>query len=286
MWTFARWGGAFTPLLVVFVFRFMSWRWAFVLFGALGLVWAFFFYRWFRDNPAEHRSVNRAELALLEGAEQMASGHGNVPWGKFLRSRTVWLLWAQYFFLSYPWYFFITWLPTYLQEYRGLEEAASARYAIFPLLFGGFGSLFCGLISGKVEGRLGTRRGRRMLACVGFAGGALFMTLHTQLDNVLLAMVAMGLASFANDLVMPPAWGAAMDVGGRYAGTLSGSMNMMGNLAGFVAPWAGGWIVQHTGGDWNVFLYTMAGVYLLGLLCWPFIDPVTALDRGESSDRG
>lgn len=285
MWTFARWGGAFTPLLVVFVFRFMSWRWAFVVFGALGLVWAFFFYRWYRDNPAEHRSVNRAELALLEGAEQMAAGHGNVPWGKLIRSRTVWLLWAQYFFLSYPWYFFITWLPTYLQEYRGLEEAASARYAIFPLLFGGFGSLFCGLISGKVEGRLGVRRGRRALACAGFAGGALFMTLHTQLDSVLLAMVAMGLASFANDLVMPPAWGAAMDVGGKYAGTLSGSMNMMGNMAGFVAPWAGGWIVQQTGGDWNVFLYTMAGVYLLGLLCWPFIDPVTPLEEGESSGR-
>jgi sugar phosphate permease len=209
-----------------------------------------------------------------------------VPWGKLLRSRTVWLLWAQYFFLSYPWYFFITWLPTYLQEYRGLEEGASARYAIFPLLFGGFGSLFCGLISGKVEGRWGTRRGRRALACTGFAGGALFMMLHTQLDDVLLAMVAMGLASFANDLVMPPAWGAAMDVGGKYAGTLSGSMNMMGNLAGFVAPWVGGWIVQHTGGHWNVFLYLMAGVYLLGLACWPFIDPVTPIEQGESSVRG
>jgi ACS family glucarate transporter-like MFS transporter len=281
MWTFARWGGAFTPLLVVFVLQFVSWRWSFVLFGSLGLVWTYFFFRWFRDNPASHRGVNQAELALLGDAGRMASGHGDVPWKKFLRSRTALLLWAQYFFLSYPWYFFITWLPTYLQEYRGLDEATSARYAVFPLLFGGMGCLFCGLISTKVERRLGMRMGRRALACLGFTGGALFMTLHIQLDSALLAMLAMGMASFSGDLVMPPSWGACMDAGGKYAGTLSGSMNMMGNMAGFVAPWAGGWIVQQTGGNWNVFLYTMAGIYLLGLLCWPFIDPVTPLDQQE-----
>ena len=112
MWTFARWGGAFTPPLVVATFALVSWRWAFVIFGALGAIWAVFFYAWFRDNPRDHKSVNAAELALLEGSEELASGHGDVPWGKLIRSRSIWLLWAQYFCLSYPWYFFITWLPT------------------------------------------------------------------------------------------------------------------------------------------------------------------------------
>ena len=70
-----------------------------------------------------------------------------------------------------------------------------------------------------------------------------------------------------------------MDVGGRYAGTLSGSMNMMGNMAGFVAPSLGGYILRETGNDWNVFLYVMAGVYLIGTLSWPLIDPVTPIDQ-------
>jgi hypothetical protein len=73
-----------------------------------------------------------------------------------------------------------------------------------------------------------------------------------------------------------------MDVGGKYAGTLAGSMNMMGNLAGFVAPWLGGYILLQTHDNWNVLLYAMAGVYLLGTLCWPFIDPVTALDSRDN----
>ena len=50
-------------------------------------------------------------------------------------SRSVLLLWVQYFCCSFPWYFYITFLSKYLQEYHHLNERASARYAILPLLF-------------------------------------------------------------------------------------------------------------------------------------------------------
>ncbi|HVN79154.1 MAG TPA: MFS transporter, partial [Terriglobia bacterium] len=96
MWMSARWGGAFTPLLVVWVLTYVSWRRAFGAFGAIGVIWAVFFYRWFQDNPRHHPSVNAAELALLKGYEENASGHGDVPWKKLLSSRTVWMLWIQY----------------------------------------------------------------------------------------------------------------------------------------------------------------------------------------------
>jgi ACS family glucarate transporter-like MFS transporter len=286
MWTFARWGGAITPPLVLLVFSFLNWRGAFVLFGALGLLWAIPFYMWFRDNPRDHKSVNAGELALLKGAEASASGHGDVPWGKLVSSGTVWLLWVQYFCLSFPWYFFITWLPTYLQapvekNGRALSEGDASLYAIFPLLFGGFGSLFCGLISAPVARAVGSvSRARKLLATLGFFGAGCMLVLCILTKDPLLAMVFMGLASFCNDLVMPGAWGTCMDVGGKYAGTLSGSMNMMGNVAGFVAPTLGGYILSRTG-DYNVFLYVMAGVYLVGTLCWPFIDPTRPLQQED-----
>src|SRR6185436_928811 len=99
-----------------------------------------------------------------------------------------------------------------------------------PLFFGGFGSLIAGAVSNRL-----LRRGvnlvkiRRAFAFVGFTGaGALLMTSYYMKDP-LHAMLAMGLASFCNDLTMPGAWSTCMDVGGKYAGTVSGSMNMMGN---------------------------------------------------------
>jgi MFS family permease len=67
MWLAARWGGAFTPLLVAFILKFVSWRRAFEIFGALGVIWAVIFYRWYRDNPREHKSVNEAEVRSAAG---------------------------------------------------------------------------------------------------------------------------------------------------------------------------------------------------------------------------
>ncbi|MBM3793957.1 MAG: MFS transporter [Acidobacteria bacterium] len=282
MWQFARWGGAFTPPLVILVFQWMSWRGAFMLFGALGIVWAFFFYRWYRDNPKDHPSVNAAELALLAGNEGNAGGHGDVPWAKMFGSRTVMLLWVQYFLLSFPWYFYITWLPTYLQEARGLDKITASKYAVLPLLLGGLGSLTCGFVSARLARMTGSVRvARRAVAMVGFAGAAILLVASINTQAVLPAMLLMGMASFFNDLVMPGSWGACMDVGGKYAGTVSGSMNMAGNIAGFVAPPLGGYILASTNNDYTQFLYVMAGAYALGALCWPFIDPVTPIDPGD-----
>src|SRR5215472_5696552 len=145
LWMSARWGGAFTPLLVVQVLRVMSWRQAFMTFGAIGLVWAFVFYRWYRDNPRDNKSVNVAELRIIEESQHLADSHTNVPWGKLLRSRQAWLLCIQYFCLSYGWYFYITWLPTYLQEGRHLSIRSGALLSTLPLFLGGCGSFVCGM---------------------------------------------------------------------------------------------------------------------------------------------
>jgi len=284
MWLSARWGGAFTPLLVALILNHLSWRRAFEFFGVIGVVWAVFFFRWYRDNPREHPSLNEAEKALLPPPEAVIASHGPVPWGRFLRSKTVWLLWAQYMCLSYGWYFYITWLPTYLQEARGATLTMGALLAGIPLFFGGLGSLFCGYLSAYLERLTGKVTAvRRWLAGIGFVGASLCLALSVNIEDPLMAMIAMGLASFANDLVMPPAWGACMDVGGKYVGTLSGSMNMMGNLAGGVGPLAVGYILQATNQNWALTFYISAAIYFLGAFCWMFIDPVTPLDDTQKS---
>lgn len=279
-WLSARWGGAFTGPLVIGVFQLMDWRSAFAVFGAIGIIWAVLFYRWYRDDPAKHPSVNQAELAIIQSSAQKAESHGDVPWGKLLSSGSVWGLWLQYFLLSYPWYFFITWLPTYLQEHWNQSGKDAAFLQIFPLFFGGIGAMFSGYVSPRLAAKLdSTKTARRIMSTIGFAGAAILMFSVTQMGTPLLAMIAMGMASFCNDLVMPNAWGACMDVGGKYAGTLSGSMNMMGNFAGLVAPMVAPYILLYTANDWNQVLMVMAAVYALGAFVWPFIDPVKPLSQ-------
>ena len=285
MWFSARWGGAASPLLVVFLLQFVSWRRAFEIFALIGIVWTLVFWRWYRDQPRGHPGVNEAELRLLEGSVEEASGHGDVPWGRFFRSRTVWLLCTQYFCLSYGYYFYLTWLPTYIQEARGQSMEQSAWLAGIPLFFAGLGSLLCGFLLAKVEGWLGgARRARRFMAGLGCFGSGAMLLVSLQIEEPLSAMVAMGFAAFSTDLAMPPSWGACMDVGGKYAGSLSGSMNTAGNIGAFLAPPIVAYILEATGGNWPATFYVSAGVYFLGIVCWVFIDPVTPLDQASPAE--
>ncbi len=279
MWMSARWGGAVTPFLVYVALQYMHWRTSFMLFALLGVVWAIIFYSWYRDNPREHKGVNAAEAALLPPESENASEHTNVPWGKLCRSKTVWCLCAQYFAASYSWYFFVTWFPTYLLRERGLDMKQSALLAGMPLLLGGFGSLFAGWIAPYLTQWTGdVRSTRRGLGAGGFIGAAALLVISTFLKNPYLAVIAISLVSFCNDLMMPSAWTACMDVGGKYVGTLAGTMNMMGNLGGFVSPIAIGYIVQQTN-NWTLTFYVTAAVYLIGSVFWLMLDPVTPLEE-------
>ena len=280
LWVSARWGGAATPLLVVAVLGLTSWRIAFQIFALLGILWAIAFFLWFSDNPAQHSSVNAAERDLLAGNAAFNSRNEEIPWRLFLNSPTAWLLWLQYAALSYVWYFYITWFPTYLDRVnRGhLGPAALALLAGLPLFGGGFGSL----IAAGLERPLGRLFGsaassRKAIAVAGFlaAAGCFLASIYAP-DPITMA-VLIGFAGLFNDFVLPSSWGTCMEVGGRFSGTFSGSMNMFGNLGGFIAPIATGYILQITG-HFTLGLFISSGMYVVGAICWMLLDPAAQLD--------
>jgi len=283
MWLCSRWAGAATPLLFVWVVSLVgSWRRAFIVFALPGLVWAAIFYWWFRDNPRNHPGVNAAELELLKENRQNAAGQVKVPWSKILRSRTVWLLFVQYFCFGYGWYFYVTWLPTYVREARGVELQKGALLSGIPLFFGGFACMLSGWLAGWLVRRgFALTRVRRSLAYVAYWGAAGMLLLCPRIADPVWAMVVMGLASFALDLTLPVCWRTAMDVGGKYAGTVSGTMNMAGQIGGAVGPVAVGYILQYLNHNWTLPLIIAAAIYAIGGLCWVWIDPVTPVDKGE-----
>jgi MFS family permease len=285
VWFFARMGGAVTPLLVTLLLGVISWKMAFFIFGWLGVIWAFFFWRWFRDDPKDHPEVNQAERALL-AANPPVARHDPVPWGRFLSSATPWLLWLQYFCFSYCWYFYVTWLPTFLKEkYPDVNLYTQAALAGIPLFCGAFGNMAATFLIPRLQKWSGTvLRTRRILGVCGLGlAGVCFLFPSRFIEYPLVVMFAMGAASFFGDLTMPCSWGTCMDVGGKFAGTFSGSMNMMGNFGGVLSPWAFNKI-SATAGGWALAFDISAGVYILAGLCWLFIDPVKPLDQDKKAE--
>jgi MFS family permease len=272
IWLAARWGGAFTPLLVIWFLKYYSWRSAFIVFGLLGVVWAAAFWLWYRDDPAQKSKISKSELAILPKPEENVA-RIPVPWKRILERKDVWLLWFQFFCLNYGACFYITWLPTYLLEHRGATLEKGAFLAGFPLFFGGIGSLVCGYVLAYLVRRMGAAgRARRWMAAAGFTGASAFLAMSAFIGSPTLAMVAMGCSSFCNDLVMPPSWTACSDMGGVFCGTLSGSMNMAGQLANVVMPALTGVMLGTMGCSWPMIICISAGIYFLGAVCWMFIE--------------
>ena len=75
-----------------------------------------------------------------------------------------------------------------------------------------------------------------------------------------------------------------MDMGGRFAGSVSGGMNMGGAGGGAVAALLVGYILEWSGGNWNAALFTFVGLYIVAALCWLGIDPTTPLERPERGE--
>ena len=116
--------------------RHVGWRGVYWVFAGLGIVWAFFWTSWYRNSPEEHPSVSAEELAFIQKGRASASHSHSVPWALLVRSRNVWALCAMYSGYAFGLYFYLTWLPTYLEEARGIPLSQVGYYAMLPLLVG------------------------------------------------------------------------------------------------------------------------------------------------------
>ena len=200
-----------------------------------------------------------------------------------LTTPAVWLLCVQYACLAYGWWFYVTWLPTYLRDVRGLSLMQGAFYSGLPLFLGGVGCFVSAGISPWLRRLTGSViLSRRILAITGFVGASTCIIIFTRIQDPLAAVVMLGFAGFFNDFVMPHAWAGTMDVGGRHAGTVSGAMNMFGGIAGALSGVIVGYILLWTNNDWTLTFYVSSTLYMLGGFCWLFLDASTPFEKGRT----
>jgi MFS family permease len=265
--------GGITPLLVGWMLTFMPWRFVFVAFGCIGIVWAALWWLWFRDDPAEHKSANAAERDLIHHGRRL-EGHHEMNWAAFVqifKGRNMPLLCGMYFAQSYGFYFFITWLPTYLKEHRGLNSVQLGFLAGAPLLFSVFADLLGGISTDYAVRRFGLRWGRSIVGMFSFTGAAAFMLVGTGIADPVTSALFIAVAGAFSNFTLGAAWGACVDIGGRQAGVVSAVMNTAGQVGGTLSPVIVA-LVLRSFNSWDAPLYLTGVLYATGALCWFFID--------------
>jgi sugar phosphate permease len=274
---FSRFAVAVTPFVAVGIMSAFGWRAIFYIFGSLGAVWAAVFGVIYLNRPEDHKGVNRSELAHIRGLnadgtiKQLETGkRRNISWKVILRSPNMWYIAAAYGCFFYGTYFFLTWYPTYLQEYRHFSLKSLGFVASLPLFAGMVGDLTGGSISDLVYRRTGRLKlARRVVAVPGLliSGAMLIPTALTH--NAWTAVTCLAISFFFLELVIGPAWAVPMDVGGEFSGTVSSVMNTAGALAASVSPVVFGFFAQR--GFWITPFIVTAGVLLGGALIWTFL---------------
>jgi MFS family permease len=248
-------GGAVTQPLVVALLGVMSWRRVFFVCSLAGLVWALAWWAWFRDVPPG----------------TTPAPHAAVPWRQVLGSRSLRALCLMYGGTIYGWYFFLTWLPQYLLRARGFELTQVGWLSALPLVSVAGGVVAGGSISDGLVARLGLRRGRRLPGLVGLPLASMAIAVAIATPSPRLSVLGLSLGAGLSALAVAPAWAACLDMGGRHAGVVTGTMNTFGNLGGASSPVVIGLCLQRWGA-WNAPLLTVAALYLLAAACWLAID--------------
>ncbi|HEY2136902.1 MAG TPA: MFS transporter [Xanthobacteraceae bacterium] len=276
----SRLGAAIAPPIVTVIMTTLGWRSAFYICGAIGIAWSIWWYFSYRDLPEEHGMVNRAELEHIRGVDE--SGNLNtaqykkkvtVPWATLIRSPNMWAIMCAYFTYVYCLWIFLSWLPSYLVEFRHFTLLKGGFLASLPLIAGVIGDTVGGLVTDRMMAKTGNiKLSRRLVAITGMLGCALFIVPAALTDDAYMALFCLAAAMFFLECTIGPSWAVPMDVGGEHSGTVSGMMNMAGNIGGALSPIVFGVLVQY--GSWQAPFIVAATLLVLGSAVWAFwLDP-------------
>lgn len=271
----AHLAGGLTPLLVTWLMRYFDWRTLFLMFGSVGFVWAFAWYRWVRDEPSEHPEVNAEELALIEKGRAPASRH-DLTWDRWkvlLRNPSVLGLCGMYLTQSYGFAFNIYWFPEYLRTARGITDPTTlGLLAGMPLTFSVAADLFGGITADRMSQRFGLRRGRVAVGLGSLLLAGVFLFAGVWVTNNYLSAVLIGLSGAMGAFLLGAAWGTCLDIGGNHAGVVSAAMNTAGQVGAFLSPLVVPYAMREFG-SMNVGAYVVGALYLGGALCWLAVNP-------------
>jgi sugar phosphate permease len=276
----SRLGAAIAPPIVVLIMTTLGWRSVFYICGAVGIIWSILWYFAYRNLPEEHGLVNEAELAHIRGTDAQGivnrpniAKKPSVPWGTLLRSPNMWAIMCAYFTYVYCLWIFLSWLPSYLVEFRHFTLLKVGFLASLPLWAGVVGDTVGGLATDWLLAKTGNIKfARRAVAITGMLGCAVFIVPAALATEAYTAVYCLTAAMFFLECTIGPSWAVPMDMGGEVSGTVSGMMNMAGNIGGALSPIVFGVLVQF--GSWQAPFIVAASLLVIGSAIWGFwLDP-------------
>jgi ACS family hexuronate transporter-like MFS transporter len=243
---------------VVAVATAWGWQSAFVLIGVLGLVWLIFWQKYF-DTPEKHPKLSAAELDYIKAGIPPATQSVKVPWHMLLRYREIWPFLIGKFITDPVWWFYLFWLPSYLERERGQNPLNAGLWVAVIYTGSSIGSILGGWLSGHLMKRgwpVGKARMMTMMLAAIFMPGSI---LAYYADSFTTCVVFITLATACHQ-----AWSANLFTNAsdmfpqKVAGSVVGLGATAGGIGGMFMTLLVGLAVQWTGTQQIAFI--LAGI--------------------------
>lgn len=221
----------------------LSWHWVFIVTGAIGVVWAAIWYLSYRE-PRESRA-NDAEIELIESGGGLVDVVDDQPQraavtradiATVLGRRKLWGIYLGQFCLTSTLWFFLTWFPTYLVEYRDMDYIKTGFLASLPFIAALVGVLFSGVFSDFLL-RQGVSLGAARKGPI-ITGLLLTMAMlgANFTDSTAMVVLFLSIAFFGNGLASIT-WSLVSALAPkRLLGLTGGMFNFIGNLSSIATP--------------------------------------------------
>jgi ACS family glucarate transporter-like MFS transporter len=289
----SRLGGAAAMFAMPLLIGAVGWRMMFYILGGVGFIWAVVWYAWFRNDPTEHTGISESEQDyILANRQQVAADAPALNAGQVVGSANMWLTMFQYFCSNFTFFFALTWLYPYVKTTYDLTAETAGILAAIPLLGGALGNYVSGYLVDALYRKDKFVLSRRLPAIIGFALATIGLLSSMHMSTATGAIVFLTIAVFGADMTLSPSWNFCVDIGGRSAGAVSGTMNMAGNIGSFLTslafPYLTAWFAASTlvgegkllTKDTDAFFYIAAILNAAAIVMWMRMNPRETLVEG------
>jgi len=257
-------GAILTPIMVPWIALTWGWRAAFIVTGALGFLWLVAWLLIYQP-PEEHPRVGAAELAHIRSDPSEPSFA--VSWVQLLKYRQTWAFAIGKFMTDPIWWFYLYWLPKFLDARYGIKLAQVTAPLVAIYLLADVGSVYGGWLSGAFirRGRsVNTGRKLAMLIAAVIIIPTMFAPAAT---NMWVAVTIVGVAAAAHQWWSANIFTLTSDMFPRFAvGSVVGIGGFFGAAGGVLFQRATGWVLQHNGSNYTPVFLACGFAYVTALL--------------------
>ncbi|MEJ7678540.1 MAG: MFS transporter [Segetibacter sp.] len=264
-------GAIIAPLTVPWIAVNMGWKWAFILTGAIGFIWVFFWFRMY-EIPAKHKRLSKAEHDYIlsdnediptEITDQKATA---VSWLKILSFRQTWAFVIGKFLTDPVWWFYLFWLPAFLKAQYHIEGTASAIPIAAVYFMTTFGSVFGGYLPLYFIGKGWPVYRARKTSMLIYALCVIPVVFAQYVGSFSMwyAVLIIGFAASAHQAWSANIFTTASDMFPKKAvASVTGIGGMAGAIGGILIAWVSGVLFDH----YKALGKIETGYYIMFIVC-------------------